>query len=111
MTLKIEFSGASDPGKVRSNNEDSYLLAPELELAIVADGMGGHNSGEVASSLAVKVTREEYVSMARSSLKPNPYNEKFSLESNQLGFAVQLATPSFMKRGTPPRRTKAWAPP
>ncbi|MDE2291111.1 MAG: Stp1/IreP family PP2C-type Ser/Thr phosphatase [Elusimicrobia bacterium] len=49
----LEIAGKTDPGKVRERNEDSLGLIPELGLAVVADGMGGHNSGEVASSLAV----------------------------------------------------------
>ncbi len=99
MTFKLTFAAASDTGKVRTNNEDSFLLEPELELAMVADGMGGHNSGEVASSMAVKVTRDKYDSMRRTGLKPNPYNEKFTLESNQLGFAVQLANSVIYEAG------------
>ncbi len=45
--------GMTDPGKIRDNNEDSLLLLPEKNLYIVADGMGGHNAGEIASSHAV----------------------------------------------------------
>ncbi len=100
MKFKIAFAGASDMGKSRKNNEDSYLLAPELELAIVADGMGGHNSGEVASSLAVKVTRENYESMRRTGMKPSPYNDKVSLSANQLGCAVQMANSVIFEAGT-----------
>lgn len=99
MSFKIDFAAATDMGKVRKNNEDSYLLAPELQLAIVADGMGGHNSGEVASSLAVKVTRDKFDSMRQTGMKPNPYNDKVSLEANQLGFAVQLANSVIYEAG------------
>jgi len=49
----LEAFGLSDPGCVRPNNEDYYLLAPEKGLYIVADGMGGAQAGERASKLAV----------------------------------------------------------
>lgn len=100
MTYKIEFAAASDMGKVRKNNEDSFLVDAGLELAAIADGMGGHNSGEVASQLAVKVTRDKYESMRLTGMKPTPFNEKFSLEANQLGFAVQLANAVIYEAGT-----------
>ena len=48
----LEAYGVSDPGNVRLNNEDYYLLAPSLDLYIVADGMGGAQAGEHASRLA-----------------------------------------------------------
>lgn len=49
----LEAFGLSDPGCVRPNNEDYYLVAPENGLYIVADGMGGAQAGERASKLAV----------------------------------------------------------
>jgi len=51
----LEACGATDPGVVRQNNEDTWLLDPALCLAIVADGMGGASCGEVASALAVEI--------------------------------------------------------
>ncbi len=49
----------TDIGLVRTNNEDSYFTDPERCLAIVADGMGGHAGGEVASKIAVDTISEE----------------------------------------------------
>lgn len=51
---KLQGWGASDPGLVRQNNEDTLFLDEELGLAMVADGMGGASSGEVASALAIE---------------------------------------------------------
>lgn len=45
-------AGRTDVGRVRDHNEDRMRLAPALDLFVVADGMGGHNAGEVASALA-----------------------------------------------------------
>ncbi|HMM45783.1 MAG TPA: Stp1/IreP family PP2C-type Ser/Thr phosphatase [Candidatus Macondimonas sp.] len=52
--LHIEFCGQSDTGRVRSHNEDSIEIDPVSGLAVLADGMGGYNAGEVASKLAVR---------------------------------------------------------
>ena len=49
---------ASDIGRRRKENEDSFLLAPELGLVVVADGMGGFERGDVASQLASEVLKE-----------------------------------------------------
>ncbi|HLH39009.1 MAG TPA: PP2C family serine/threonine-protein phosphatase [Bryobacteraceae bacterium] len=54
----IQAFGASDPGCVRNNNEDYFLIAPALGLYLVADGMGGANAGEHASKLASETVRE-----------------------------------------------------
>ena len=59
----LDSFGLSDPGNVRQNNEDYYLLAPTLDLYLVADGMGGALAGEQASRLAGD-TVAEYVCKA-----------------------------------------------
>lgn len=50
--------GLSDVGRRRESNEDDLLLAPELGLFAVADGMGGHAAGEIASRLAIETIQE-----------------------------------------------------
>ena len=59
QTDTIRFYAATDVGKVRDHNEDNFLVDKKLSLFIVADGMGGHAAGEVASAIAVRTVHEE----------------------------------------------------
>jgi len=51
---RVDFFGISDVGLVRTQNEDAWYVAPDAALYLLADGMGGHNAGEVAANLAVE---------------------------------------------------------
>jgi serine/threonine protein phosphatase PrpC/CRP-like cAMP-binding protein len=55
----VRFFAATDVGRVRGHNEDNFLIDRRLGLFVVADGMGGHAAGEVASALAVRTIHEE----------------------------------------------------
>ncbi len=52
--------GVSDVGRVRARNEDSYALVEDAGLFVVADGMGGHGNGDIASRIAVAAVLDEY---------------------------------------------------
>ena len=59
MKTKARASGLSDIGRVRDTNEDQFLVDEEHGLYAVADGMGGHAAGEIASELAIQSLAEE----------------------------------------------------
>ncbi|MCP4628034.1 MAG: serine/threonine-protein phosphatase [bacterium] len=59
--LNISSSGRTDTGRVRSHNEDNFCILADRQVFVVADGMGGHNAGEVASQVAIE-TLSDYLS-------------------------------------------------
>ena len=69
LSSVLEVVTATHPGMVRSHNEDSFAADAEIGLAVLADGMGGYNAGEVASGIAVEMIRTE-MKKALASRKP-----------------------------------------
>jgi protein phosphatase len=93
MQSALEFGARSDAGRVRENNEDNFGAAPELGLFVLSDGMGGCQSGEIASRIAVESILEHCrEAEARVSLPMvgDPISGA-SDASNRLASAVRVA--------------------
>lgn len=89
----IESFGVSDAGPVRPNNEDCFLAADDLALFVVADGMGGHAAGEVASRVAVDAIAD-FIRDSHNEDEvawPTGIDPAFSLTANRLWAAIHLA--------------------
>ena len=83
----LTWAVSSDPGLKRTSNEDSYSTRADVGLFVVADGMGGHVAGEVASRVAVEAIEafiEETAGADKNRTWPFPFDPTVSLESNRL---------------------------
>src|SRR4030095_2510011 len=91
---RLSSAVASDPGLRRESNEDSFCTRTDLGLYMVADGMGGHAAGEVASQTAVKAV-EDFINDTKDAdtnrTWPFPYDPDLSFDGNRLKAAFRLA--------------------
>lgn len=89
----IESAGLTDVGKKRKGNEDAFLVNDELGLYIVADGMGGHQAGEVASRLVVESIRD-YIKRFENGAEveePDDFDSALSREANRILAGIHLS--------------------
>ncbi|MCX8017305.1 MAG: protein phosphatase, partial [Rhodocyclaceae bacterium] len=70
LSRALEMVPLPDPGRVRSTTEDAVLANARLGLAVLADGMGGHNAGEIASGMAVALIGNELEARLAAQARP-----------------------------------------
>jgi PPM family protein phosphatase len=92
-SARVLVAGETNVGMKRTHNEDSFDLIDEERLFIVADGMGGHASGEVASKMAIETLREFFRATGQDPEATWPYkmDKSRGYEENRLITSVKLA--------------------
>ena len=86
-------TGLTDPGRIRAQNEDHIACVPEAGLAVIADGMGGHQAGEVASKYAVEIIRNHVIAKLIGAGEGNDH----AAETEIVGEAIQQANEAIYK--------------
>ena len=104
--VRFEAVGVTDIGRQRKHNEDHVLLRPELDLFVVADGMGGHNAGDIASKLATVSLRNFFEATVSGEVPDGPLAEGYS-ELTPQASARPTGTCSRSRRRS--ASTTAWA--
>jgi protein phosphatase len=87
--MKVASTGLTDVGRKRNHNEDSFLIDDELQLYVVADGMGGHAGGGTASRIAVETIDRELRKVREG--KDSPFEYAGSLQESPVPEAVRTA--------------------
>jgi PPM family protein phosphatase len=91
--MKLRYAGMTHVGMKRTHNEDAFCVLPEESLYIVADGMGGHASGEVASQMAVETVTSFFRMTTRDEEVTWPFKEEKNLryDENRLVAGIKFS--------------------
>ena len=94
-------AGLSDVGLQREHNEDSFVVLKEYDLFVVADGMGGHRAGDVASKIATETISEFFRTTANEDVTwPFHFDTNLSEEENRLLTGIRVANRQIFERST-----------
>ncbi len=90
--MQLIAAGLSDVGLQREHNEDSFCMLPEFELYLVADGMGGHKAGDVASKMATHAIASFFQATASEDATwPFHFDPHLSVDENRLITGIKVA--------------------
>lgn len=99
VRLRAVAAGISDVGLQRDHNEDSFAILNDQELYVVADGMGGHRAGDVASRLATDAIVDFFRATAVEDLTwPFHFDARLSEEENRLLTGIRIANRQIIER-------------
>lgn len=99
--MNIIAAGLSDVGQQREHNEDSFCILPEYDLFIVADGMGGHRAGDVASKMATHTIASFFQATSKEDATwPFHFDPHLSVEENRLITGIKVANKRIFEAST-----------
>jgi len=106
--MRIEVAGHTHVGMKRNHNEDNFLVLPDVHVFCVADGMGGHASGEVASKIAVDEISEFFrlTSQDMEATWPYKMDKTRNYDENRLATAIKLANCRIYERAAVEQKLK-----